>query len=89
MSMTIREITDIVSNNTGETKRKTQSIVTEIFGVIGEALRSGDEVTIRNFGRFYPKTRNARMGRNPKTGESVSIPEKTVYKFVPRGSMKQ
>ena len=49
-----------------------------ILNEIKRALRRGDSVEIRNFGRFSIKTQKARISRNPKTGEKVNTPEKKV-----------
>jgi DNA-binding protein HU-beta len=51
-----------------------------IDGII-DVVAGGDEVNITGFGKFYPVVRKARKGRNPATGESVNIPEKTIVKF--------
>lgn len=88
MSITIKEVTDVVASTAGITKKAAEAGLVAALGLMTETLKSGGEVTLRDFGRFYGKVRNARMGRNPKTGESVQVPEKTVIKFVPRGSMK-
>lgn len=55
--------------------------VKEILDAIGHSLTHGDRVEIRGFGSFGLNYRPARMGRNPKTGESVSVPEKRVPHF--------
>lgn len=49
--------------------------------LVTDALKKGDEVTISGFGVFTAKTRAARTGRNPKTGETISIPAMRVPKF--------
>lgn len=63
------------------TKKQIETITTTFLGLAAEALNEGGEVTFRNFGRFYNHERAARIGRNPKTGESISIPAKSVVKF--------
>ncbi len=61
--------------------RDVERIVTTIFDEITEALARGDRVELRGFGAFSVKQRDARTGRNPRTGESVSVVEKTVPFF--------
>ncbi len=61
--------------------RDVERIVTTIFEEIGEALARGDRVELRGFGAFSIKQRNARTGRNPRTGESVPVTEKYVPFF--------
>lgn len=53
-----------------------ERIVDAIFDEITEAMARGDRVELRGFGAFSVKKRDARIGRNPRTGESVEVPEK-------------
>jgi integration host factor subunit beta len=57
-------------------KKDTETVVNTIFDCMTEALRKGDRIEIRGFGSFQVKVREAREGRNPKTGEEVKIPAK-------------
>ena len=50
-------------------------------GAIAQAVRAGEQVTIPGFGRFRPKTRKARKGRNPQTGAEIDIPERNTVQF--------
>lgn len=61
--------------------RDVERIVSTVFDEITEALARGDRVELRGFGAFSVKTRDARVGRNPRTGEAVDVPEKTVPFF--------
>lgn len=58
-----------------------EAIVSTIFDEIERALAEGDRVELRGFGAFYVKNRKARTGRNPRTGETVSVEEKYVPFF--------
>ena len=62
-------------------QRDVEKIVSTVFEEIAAALERGDRVELRGFGAFSVKTRDARMGRNPRTGEPVSVPEKRVPFF--------
>lgn len=62
-------------------QRDVEKIVTTIFDEITEALARGDRVELRGFGAFSVKRRDARTGRNPRTGESVSVEEKVIPFF--------
>ncbi len=62
---------------------KVSECVNEIFDYLSENLKEGDKVEVRGFGSFTVKTRASRIGRNPKTGEAVSIPERRVVLFKP------
>jgi len=62
-------------------QRDVERIVTTIFDEIAEALSRGDRVELRGFGAFSVKQREARTGRNPRTGEAVDVAEKRVPYF--------
>ncbi|GGF60949.1 integration host factor subunit beta [Terasakiella brassicae] len=62
-------------------QRDVERIVSTIFDEITSALASGDRVELRGFGAFSVKTRGSRVGRNPRTGESVDVGEKAVPYF--------
>lgn len=62
-------------------QRDIENIVNAIFDSIGDALAGGNRVELRGFGAFSVKNRPARVGRNPRTGESVSVEEKWVPFF--------
>lgn len=62
-------------------QRDVERIVTTIFDEITEALARGDRVELRGFGAFSVKQRGSRTGRNPRTGESVAVEEKSVPFF--------
>lgn len=79
--MTKADLVDGLSNLANLTKKETEIIVNTIFDNITEALAKGDKVELRGFGSFRIRHRNARKGRNPKTGTSVSVPEKRVPFF--------
>lgn len=51
-------------------------VINTIFAEITGALAAGDRVELRGFGAFSVRTREARRGRNPRTGETVNVPEK-------------
>ncbi len=61
--------------------RDVERIVTTIFDEISEALSRGDRVELRGFGAFSVKRREARIGRNPRTGTAVNVSEKHVPFF--------
>lgn len=57
-------------------QRDVERIVSAVFDEITDALANGDRVELRGFGAFSVKHRDARIGRNPRTGESVEVPAK-------------
>ena len=58
-----------------------RNIVTAILDTIADALARGDRVELRGFGAFSVKRRDAHTGRNPRTGETVSVLEKVIPVF--------
>ena len=67
------ELIDAVSGQTGVAKTDAARAVDAVFDAIGGALKSGDSVALVGFGTFAVKTRAARSGRNPRTGETIEI----------------
>ncbi len=61
--------------------RDVERIVSTIFNEIIDAMAKGNRVELRGFGAFSVKKRDARVGRNPRTGDSVSVEEKHVPFF--------
>lgn len=66
---------------TALTKKECEVIVDTVFDNMKEALFKGEKIEIRGFGSFTVRVRRAKEGRNPKTGEKVSIPEKRIPFF--------
>ncbi|HKO09559.1 MAG: integration host factor subunit beta [Alphaproteobacteria bacterium] len=62
-------------------QRDVERIVSTIFDEISSALSQGDRVELRGFGAFSVKKRGSRLGRNPRTGESVAVSEKHIPFF--------
>jgi len=71
----------IAEDNPHLYQRDVERIVSTVFDEITAALARGDRVELRGFGAFSVKTRDARVGRNPRTGEAVEVPQKTVPFF--------
>lgn len=74
-------IQQIAADNPHLYQRDVERIVSVVFEEITAALSRGDRVELRGFGAFSVKKRDARMGRNPRTGEQVPVPEKAVPFF--------
>lgn len=71
----------LAERNTHLYQRDVERIVSTVFDEIAAALSRGDRVELRGFGAFSVKRRGARMGRNPRTGESVQVGEKHIPFF--------
>jgi integration host factor subunit beta len=70
-------------------QRDIETIVSTILSIIADALAQGERVELRGFGTFAVKTRHARQGRNPRSGETVAVPGKIVPAFRPSKEMHQ
>ena len=81
--MTKADLVDKVAQNSGVTKKDAEVVVQEVLDSIVDALNAGDKVELRGLGSFRFRKRRARRGRNPKTGEQVQVPAKTVVYFKP------
>ncbi len=71
----------IAAQNPHLYQRDIENIVNAILDTIADALARGDRVELRGFGAFSVKKRDARTGRNPRTGETVSVSEKVIPVF--------
>lgn len=67
------ELIDAVADEADISKASAARAVDAVFGAITGALKEGDQVTLVGFGTFLVRERAARTGRNPRTGESISI----------------
>ena len=72
--MNKNDLVEAVSERTGLAKSDAARAVEAVLGAITETLQKGDQVTLTGFGTFVAKTRAARTGRNPRTGEPIAIP---------------
>ncbi len=71
----------VASAEDGWSRRDAESAVNTIFGALSDALVAGDRIEIRGLGSFRVKDRRPRAGRNPRTGEPVTIPARKVPTF--------
>ncbi|MBY0362333.1 MAG: integration host factor subunit beta [Phreatobacter sp.] len=71
----------IAAQNPHLYERDVEAVANAILGRISDALVAGDRVELRGFGAFTVKAREARTGRNPKTGEAVPVADKRVLAF--------
>jgi integration host factor subunit beta len=86
--MTKADLVDKVTALGDLTRRDGEVIVDTLFEAVIGALKSGDKIEIRGFGSFRTRQRNARTGRNPKTGEKVEVPAKRVPFFKPSKELR-
>ena len=87
--MTKAELVDEVADKTGLPKKQAEVVVSTVFESIVDSLKSGDKIELRGFGSFRIRERDARVGRNPKTGEKVKVPAKKVPYFKPGKDLRE
>ena len=83
------ELVQEVADKMNLHKKEAEMVVNTFLDSISDALGNGQRVEIRGFGTFNLRQRQARVGRNPKTGESVAISAKTVMHFMPGKMLKK
>jgi len=79
--MTKADLVEEVAKVTELTRKDSEVIVDTLFESVIKALRVGDKLEVRGFGSFRVRQRNARVGRNPKTGVEVPIAPRRVMTF--------
>jgi len=84
-----RDIVLKISQDTEVKQVIVKDVVQRTFDAILEALKAGKRIELRNFGVFQVKKRKKRIGRNPKTGEVVPVPERRTVVFKPGLEMKK
>ena len=70
-----------VAEKSGLTKTKTAEVIDTLVDTMQEALSTGEKITLVGFGSFDVSKRDARKGRNPKTGDVIDIAAKSVVRF--------
>jgi DNA-binding protein HU-beta len=87
--MTKDELVAKVAEQSGLKKADVQKTMDSMIETIITTIKMGEKVNITNLGIFKVKEKNARMARNPKTGESIQVPAKKAPKFVPSKNLKE
>ena len=87
--MTKAEVVDLVAQRTGISRQQAYESVEIFLDSVKDALKEGQKVSLVGFGTFLVKDKNARNGRNPRTGEQIDIPPKKVPIFKPGKSFRE
>jgi integration host factor subunit beta len=87
--LTKANLVEEVARTAGVTKKQAEEIVQTVFATIVDSLHGGRKVELRGFGSFRIRSRGARLGRNPKTGERVEVPPKRIPYFKPGKELKE
>jgi DNA-binding protein HU-beta len=81
------ELVGKMAQSAGITKAAAEKALAGVVEAVGQALQSGDKVSVAGFGTFSITERKAREGRNPATGKKIRIPAKKVVKFKPAAKL--
>jgi integration host factor subunit alpha len=86
--MTKADLVDLVYERVGSSKKEASEVVEAVFDIIRESLREGDKVKVSGFGTFIVNQKHARRGRNPQTGDPITIDSRRVLSFKPSQVLK-
>lgn len=89
MTITKKEIVIHIAREAGIKQIDVKKVLQHSLDYIVKALAAGERIELRNFGVFKVKSRRSRIGRNPRTGETVSVPPRKVVVFKPGLIMKR
>ncbi len=87
--MTKAEIAKVIHERVGLSKKESGQIVDVVLDVVRSALERGEDVKISGFGHFLVRDKRPRRGRNPKTGEEITIDSRRVVTFRASQLLKQ
>ena len=89
LTITKKQLVEKISLDTKQTKVRTKETVQLFLDTITNELKNGNRIELRDFGVFEVKERAARVGRNPRTGDTVKVPARKVVSFKVGRKMKQ
>src|SRR5210317_1352958 len=87
-TLTRMDLSEAVFREVGLSRNESAQLVESVLDYMSDALVGGETVKISSFGTFSVRSKNARMGRNPKTGEEVPISPRRVLTFRPSHLMR-
>lgn len=87
--MTKHKLVERLSKETGYSKKEVESFLKTLTGVITEKVKGGEKVAITGFGTFDLGKRASRRGRNPQTGDYITIPEMKMPRFRAGKNLKE
>lgn len=87
--MTKADIVEKIHAKTGFSKKESAEMVEGVFRIMKETLESGENLKISGFGNFQVKQKKDRKGRNPQTGEAITIEARSILTFKPSTLLKQ
>ena len=87
--MTKADIAEKIHHKTGFSKKESAEILEALFSLMKSSLESGEKLKIAGFGNFEIKQKKDRKGRNPQTGETITIEARKILSFKPSTILRQ
>ena len=87
--MTKADIAERIQDGTGLTRKESVEMMEEVFAIIKSTLEQGENLKISGFGSFMVKQKSDRRGRNPQTGETITISARSVVTFKPSAILRE
>ncbi|MGB0735390.1 MAG: integration host factor subunit alpha [Paracoccaceae bacterium] len=88
-TLTRMDLSEAVFREVGLSRNESADLVENVLNHVSDALVRGEQVKLSSFGTFSVRDKNARVGRNPKTGQEAPIPPRRVLTFRPSHLMKE
>lgn len=86
--MTKADIAEKIQTTTGLSKKDSSAMMESVFTIMKESLEAGETIKVSGFGIFEVKQKEPRRGRNPQTGEAITIEARKVLTFKPSNVLK-
>lgn len=86
--MTKSDLVERIHKNNGISKKDSFDILEAVFSIMKDALETGEKIKVAGFGNFEVREKKDRKGRNPQTGEAITITARRVLTFKPSAVLK-
>lgn len=86
--MTRSDIAEHIQTETGLSKKDSAELMEAVFSIMKSTLESGENIKVSGFGNFEVKQKKDRRGRNPQTGEAITIEARKILTFKPSSILK-
>ena len=86
--MTKADLVERIHSNTGFSKKDSADMLESVFSIMKDTLEAGEKIKIAGFGNFEVKQKRDRRGRNPQTGETITIAARRIIGFKPSNDIE-
>ena len=88
MTLTKEDLTNSIYNRCGLSKNKSTILVESLLELMKSTLESGEDLLISGFGKFYVQNKTKRLGRNPQTGDDMTLRPRKIVRFKWSGRLR-